>query len=399
MEDVGEIRHEEGDLLGGVGCRRVGARFRRRGLDIGAELGVEPGGGFGLFHRPVGDVVGLVELLLGRLRGHGQLAGRDIHDKVDAAATGLDGREAHGELEGAVRVVDLLVLDLIEVDAADDLGEGLAVVRLAAAGLSEARHGADGEVGGLGVDQVDLGVLGDEVLDDLLGGIGALGGVEAAEVLGSRVDGEDALDEGVSAAGLDLDVVGPAQLDHDDGLVGVGRLPLRGHLSAHGEGDASLVAAGDGDATVAERAEEGGHDDALFEGFLDGGLDGLVVPDVEGGGIHALGHDLVDVSGHGCGIGLAVEDEDLGAVLLLGVLLGLGGLALVEDVGEVRHEEGDLLRCAGCRLELACRRRRGRLGRFHNRRLRRFSGWHLGCGSRGSAATSRQKEAGEDYHG
>ena len=41
-------------------------------------------------------------------------------------------------------IVDLLDLDFVEVHAADDLGQRLAVVHLAAAGLRQGGHRADG---------------------------------------------------------------------------------------------------------------------------------------------------------------------------------------------------------------------------------------------------------------
>ena len=57
-------------------------------------------------------------------------------------------------------IVDLLHLDFVEVDAGDDLGQRLAIFELAASGLGQGSHRADGLAGGFGVDQVDFGVGG-----------------------------------------------------------------------------------------------------------------------------------------------------------------------------------------------------------------------------------------------
>ena len=104
------------------------------------------------------------------------------------------------ELQAGVRVVDLLELDRVEVHAGHDLGQRLAVLELAAAQLGQAGHGADREVRGLGVDEVDLGSLRQQVDDDLLGRFLPGAGVQDAEVLGRRIDGQDALDERLGAA-------------------------------------------------------------------------------------------------------------------------------------------------------------------------------------------------------
>ena len=56
------------------------------------------------------------------------VAARDVHDEVDATLRRLDGRQAHGDLEAGVRVVDLVELDRVEVHAGHDLGERLAVL-------------------------------------------------------------------------------------------------------------------------------------------------------------------------------------------------------------------------------------------------------------------------------
>ena len=284
MEDVAQVRYKESDLLdrlGLGGCSGgFGGCWGRRRLYVGSELGVQPVSGIGSRHGPVGNVVGFVEMLFCGLRGRFHLAVGNVHDQVDAALGSLNRGKTHGELERAVGVVDLFHLDFVEVHAGDDLGQGLAVVHLAAAGLDQGSHGADGLAGGFGVDQVNFGVGGHEVGDDLLGLIGAFAHVQAAEVSGGGVNRQDTLDPGVGASGLDFGVVRPAQLNHHDRLVWVGGFPLLGHLGAHGERNALLIAAGGGDAGVGQRAEEGGHHNALVEGGLHTGLGGFGVPDV-----------------------------------------------------------------------------------------------------------------------
>ena len=76
---------------------------------------------------------------------------------------------------------------------------------------------------------------------------------------------------------------------------------------------------------------------------VDAGRGGLGVPDVQRRGVEAAGDDLVDVLRHHGRVRLAIEDDDLGAVLLLRVALGLGRLGLVEDVRQIGHEERDPL--------------------------------------------------------
>ena len=78
----------------------------------------------------------------------------------------------------------------------------------------------------------------------------------------------------------------------------MGGFPLRGHLRAHGKRNTSFVTAGGRNATVAQRAEERGQDDALVKFLEHSGFHGFVIPDVQGRSIHALGHDLVNVLGH-----------------------------------------------------------------------------------------------------
>ena len=172
----------------------------------------------------------------------------------------------------------------------------------------------------------------------------------AAQVRGRRIHRQHTLHERIGTARLHLGVVRPAQLHHHDRLVGIRRLPLLRHLGAHRKRDTRLVAARHRDAAVAQRAEERRQDDALAEHFLHRRRHRLVVPNVQGRRVHALRHDLVDVRRHRRRIRLAVEDEHLGAVLILGVLLRLGRLPLVEHVRHVRYEERDLLRLVSCRL-------------------------------------------------
>ena len=88
---------------------------------------------------------------------------------------------------------------------------------------------------------------------------------------------------------VDLGVVGPAELDHDDRLVRVRFLPGRRHLRAHLERDAGLVAASRRDARVRDRAEERGHDDARIEGVVHAGRGGLGIPDVQRRAVEAAG--------------------------------------------------------------------------------------------------------------
>ncbi len=147
--------------------------------------------------------------------------------------------------------------------------------------------------------------------------------------------------ERIRPARLHLGVVRPAQLHHHDRLVRVRCLPLLRHLGAHRERDTLLVAARDRNARIAHRAEERRQDDALGEHFLHRRQCRRIVPDVQGRGVHALGHDLVHVRRHRRRVRLAVEDEHLGAVLILGVLLRLGRLPLVEHVrsGPIRRTQ------------------------------------------------------------
>ena len=104
----------------------------------------------------------------------------------------FDWREAHRDLEAGVRVVDLLELDGVEVHTGHDLGHGLAIFELTSAQLREARHGADREVRRLGVDEVDLRPLGQQVDDDLLCSLLSGTRVQGTEVFGIRVDGQNA---------------------------------------------------------------------------------------------------------------------------------------------------------------------------------------------------------------
>src|SRR5512139_2653122 len=53
-------------------------------VDVRTKLGVEPFSRIFLGHGPVGDVVGLVEKLFGRIRSWLHLAIHYIHDQVDA---------------------------------------------------------------------------------------------------------------------------------------------------------------------------------------------------------------------------------------------------------------------------------------------------------------------------
>ena len=237
------------------------------------------------------------------------------------------------------------------------------MLELAAAELRQAGHRADREVRRLGVDQVDLRPLRQKVDDDLLRGFLPGAGVEGAEVLGLRIDRQHAFREGGGPSGVDLGVVRPAELDHDDRLVRMRFLPGRRHLLAHLERHAGFVAARGRDAGVGDRAEERGHDDALVEGFLDAGLGGLGIPDMQRRRVEAAGNDLVDVLRHHRRIRLAIEDDDLGAVLLLGVALGFGRLRLVEHVRQVGHEESDPLCVRSQRA--GARHRHERRGKEH----------------------------------
>ena len=95
----------------------------------------------------------------------------------------------------------------------------------------------------------------------------------------------------------------------------MGFLPLRGCFSAHGEGNARLVAAGDRDACVSYGAEEGGHNQASVQRVHDAGNGRIRLPKLHRGCVHTLGKDLVNVLGHNGPIGLAVKGEYLGAIL------------------------------------------------------------------------------------
>ena len=133
----------------------------------------------------------------------------------------LNRREAHGKLQRAVRIVEQFHLDFVEVDAGDDLGQRLAVVELAAAGLLQGSHRADGQVGSFGVDQVDFGMRGHEVRDDLLGSIRALAGVLAARSVAVGSTERTPCHKGIGTTGFHFGMVRPAQFHHHDGLVGM----------------------------------------------------------------------------------------------------------------------------------------------------------------------------------
>ena len=199
------------------------------------------------------------------------------------------------------------------------------------------------------------------------------------------IDGQDALDERVRAPGADLGVVGPAELDRDDGLVRVGFLPGGRHLGAHLEGDPSLVAASRRDARVGDGAEERGHDDARIDGVVHARRRGLGVPDVQRGGVEAPGVHLVDVLGHDGRVRLPIEDHDLRAVLLLRVALRLRGLGLVEHVRQVGHEERDPLGLRLGRGGRACRGQRDEANRPVASRVFRFILLSFSCGAGHSA--------------
>ena len=87
---------------------------------------------------------------------------------VSCYEAGRDGFWLHRYL-ATVGIVNLIELDLVKVNAGHDLGQGLAVFEFATAGLVQGGHGAYGQVGSLGVDDVDLWVLGDGVKNNLLG--------------------------------------------------------------------------------------------------------------------------------------------------------------------------------------------------------------------------------------
>ena len=122
----------------------------------------------------------------------------------------------------------------------------------------------------------------------------------------------------------------------------MGFLPLSGRFSAHLKGNASLVAARDGNACVSYWAKEGGHDQACVQSIHDAGHGRFRLPKLHRGRIHTLGQDLVYILGHNRPVGLAVKGEYFSAILFHGVLRGLGDLCLVEHVGQIGNEEGNL---------------------------------------------------------
>src|SRR5580765_4832783 len=82
-------------------------------LDVGSELGIEPIRSIRLGHRPVGDVVGLVEELVGGLVSRAHFAIQNVHDEVDAAVGGLNRGQTHGQFERAIGIVNLFVFNFV----------------------------------------------------------------------------------------------------------------------------------------------------------------------------------------------------------------------------------------------------------------------------------------------
>ena len=188
MEDIGEVGDEEGDLHPFADICRFFFHGRLRNFNLSAELSVQPVRRVLFRHRPVGDVVSLVEELFRGIVGPSDVAVGNIHDQVNTSASGLNGRKAHRQFQRAVRIIYLIVFNFVEINAGDDLSRRYAIFEHATSSLGQGSHRTHGQVLGLGIDDVDLWMLGDEVQDNLLGRIRSRAGILNAEINGIRVN-------------------------------------------------------------------------------------------------------------------------------------------------------------------------------------------------------------------